>query len=261
MAYIKEYWIDKKQRAFIARQHTDQMQEKYAEQIEQAVQHTKIYEGEADVKETERKTLQCSVEDLDSVRAVMKYGGSRCAVLNFASYKNPGGMFINGSIAQEECLCHALYLYNVLRQFQHIYYDQNKTRLNKTLYTNKALYTPDVMFFDGEKKVQCDVITCAAPNISAGRKYQNVPDSVNTEALRSRIQFVLDIAKDNQVDTLILGAFGCGVFGQDAAEVARIFKEYLTTTHSCFDRVVFAVPDGTNSNYKAFCQTFKKIEI
>ena len=42
---------------------------------------------------------------------------------------------------------------------------------------------------------------------------------------------MLDIAKENHVGTLILGAFGCGVFGQDAGEVAEIFKEYLETTH------------------------------
>ena len=38
---------------------------------------------------------------------------SICA-LNFASYKNPGGKFMDGSSAQEECLCHESILYEVL---------------------------------------------------------------------------------------------------------------------------------------------------
>ena len=39
------------------------------------------------------------------------------------------------------------------------------------------------------------------------------------------------MAKENQVDLLILGAYGCGVFGQNVKEVAEIFKEYLDTSH------------------------------
>ena len=46
------------------------------------------------------------------------YGGNfyKIAVLNFASFKNPGGMFYNGSSAQEESLCHESFLYNVLKK-------------------------------------------------------------------------------------------------------------------------------------------------
>lgn len=45
-------------------------------------------------------------------------------------------------------------------------------------------------------------------------------------------------------------------FGQDATEVANIFKEYLTTTHKCFDSVVFAVPSGRDGNYEKFVKVF-----
>lgn len=108
---------------------------------------------------------------------------------------------------------------------------------------------------DGDR-VLCDVITCAAPNRSAAQKYQNVSDEENREVLRSRIKFVLDIAKENEVDLLILGAYGCGVFGQDAREVAKIFKEYLGTTHKCFEKVVFAIPEGRDKNLEAFESIF-----
>ena len=102
---------------------------------------------------------------------------------------------------------------------------------------NRGLYSPNIIFYKDGNCVSCDVITCAAPNKSTAQKYQNVSDEENTRVLRSRIKFVLDIAKDNYVDTLILGAYGCGVFGQDAKEVASIFKEYLNTTHKCFKKL------------------------
>ena len=93
--------------------------------------------------------------------------------------------------------------------------------------------------------------------MQAAQKYQNVSDEENTKVLRSRIKFVLDMATVNEVDTLILGAYGCGVFGQDPNEVANIFKEYLTTTHKgCFSKVVFAIPNGRDKNLQAFEKVF-----
>lgn len=261
MAYIKEYWDNKTSRAKQAKQHTEEMDKQFSDRIEESIRNTILYSPEFQNKKYKGdKNTEIILENLDSVSAVIKYSNTmkngRIAVLNFASYKNPGGMFLNGSCAQEECLCHDSFLYNVLSQFPE-YYEWNNNHKNKALYLNRALYTPDILFMKKNDDLKaktmkfCDVITCAAPNKSAAQKYQNVSDDENTEVLKSRIRFVLDVAKDNHVDTLILGAFGCGVFGQDAKEVARIFMEYLKTTHQCFSKVVFAVP-GKDKNYEAF---------
>ena len=99
----------------------------------------------------------------------------------------------------------------------------------------------------------CDVITCAAPNYSVAKKFCNIKESENTKALTERIRFVFEIAKDQQVDTLILGAFGCGVFGQDPKTTAEIFHTLLENEYKdVFDKVVFAIPEGVNLD------TFKK---
>lgn len=263
MAGTKENWNGKEERAKQARKHTEEMEKLYSEKIKEVIENSVIYD--IDFKCNIKKSCEniVIVDALDSVSAIMKYARdckNRIAVLNFASYKNPGGMFINGSKAQEECLCHESFLYNVLLQFVQEFYDWNNKNKNKALYLNRGLYSPGIVFGkDGENAI-CDVITCAAPNKSVAKRYQHVQNEENTETLKSRIKFVLDIAKENNVGTLILGAFGCGVFGQDAKEVAGIFKEYLETTHKCFEKVVFAVPEGKDKNLESFKTVFNLIK-
>lgn len=260
MAYVKEYWTDKEKRARKAKDHTLYMYGKYSEEIELSVSKTKIYDNpfiELSKTDAAVKSTHIIIEDIDSVSAVLKYGGENTAVLNFSSYKNPGGMFLQGSKAQEECLCHESFLYNVISRFNIPFYDWNNRHKNKALYTNRALYSP-IIFERGGVVKMANVITCAAPNKSAAQKYQNVTDDENYMVLQSRIKFVLDIARDNGVKTLILGAYGCGVFGQDATEVANIFKQYLDTEYKCFDTVVFAIPYGRDRNLLKFQEVFKE---
>jgi uncharacterized protein (TIGR02452 family) len=259
MAYIKEYWTDKEKRAEQARKHTKEMANTYGKRIKESVRDTIIYGTDFVSNKSYSCNMDIIIEPLDSVSSIIKHAKdckNQMAVLNFSSYKNPGGMFLNGSKAQEECLCHDSFLYNVLAQKRE-FYEWNNNHKNKALYLNRGLYSPNIIFNKNENYVSCDVITCAAPNKSAAQKYQNVSDEENTEVLKLRIKFVLDIAKDNHVDTLILGAYGCGVFGQDPKEVARIFKEYLETTHKCFERVVFAIPKGRDGNLEAFRSVFE----
>lgn len=259
MAYIKEYWANKEARAEQARKHTKEMQDKYGNDIVNSTKNTKIYDiNFVCDKKVEKENVEIIIENSDTVRAGKMYcNDGKIALLNFSSYKNAGGMFINGSKAQEECLCHASYLYNVLSQFVTRFYDWNNAHKNRALYLNRGLYSPDVLFQHEGSLFNCDVITCAAPNKSAAQKYQNVSNEENTRVLKSRIKYVLDIAKDNEVDVLILGAYGCGVFGQNPIEVANVFKEYLNTTHkNCFSKVVFAIPNGKDGNLNAFKMVF-----
>ena len=200
-----------------------------------------------------REEMSVVLEPIDSVAAIKKFvGEGKTAVLNFASYKNPGGGFMNGMMSQEEALCHESFLYNVLEVLYPQYYHWNNQHLNRGLYLNRALYTPDVRF--GE--IFCDVITCAAPNWGPARRYGTATPEENSEILESRIRFVLEIARHMRVDTLILGAYGCGVFKQDATEVARIFKELLKEEYHNFNKVVFAIPVGRDGNLQKFVDVF-----
>ena len=199
--------------------------------------------GQVKFEKTEIEVMQCSTVDA-IIRETER--GARVCALNFASYKNPGGMFTDGSMAQEESLCHASILYPVLcsDRVRSLFYDRHKGSLNKALYLSDMLYTPDVPFWQGGVETKASIITCAAPNKKAAQTYQKVPDDLCKLAMEDRIAAVLHTADVNQEDTLILGAFGCGVFGNDVREVAEIFRDQLECAfRGTFKRVVFAVLD------------------
>ena len=255
----KRYYPNKEERAKLAQKHTKEMEDLYKDEIEDCIDETLAYNANSKFIEKRLNNKQIIiVDEIDSVGAVFKYVNINeiTAVLNFASYNNPGGNFINGSKAQEECLCHESYLYNVLKG-RIGYYKINHKNKNRSLYTDRALYSPNVRFTKECKDVFCDVITCAAPNKTAAQKYYNVSDEENSKVLKERIEFVLKIAQDNGVDNLILGAYGCGVFGQDPLEVAKIFKEFLSGKYKCFNKVIFAIPNKLEVNYRCFQRIFK----
>ena len=274
MAYIKEYWKNKNLRAERAKIWTEYMEKNYTAEIEKASARTKTWTGplQAAMTKTAAHRPKYSVVNAGVTDVIQETVGRykvptdgckpKIAALNFASYKNPGGMFLDGSRAQEECLCHESFLYNVLKR-QTDYYAWNRMRLNKALYKDRALYTPDVRFFKkGNIKadpdgVLCDVITCAAPNKSAAQKYTGVSDAENSAALKERIHFLLQVAALSGAEVLILGAYGCGVFGQDPEEVAAIFKDELEMF--TFKEAVFAIiKSDRDNNYEAFEGVFGK---
>lgn len=256
-----------------ALKHTQYIDENFEAETKACIQRAKVYGGDDGLQPVHPTRGKCegdiTLERLDSVKSLIQHHEGKTAVLNFASYKNPGGKFFDGSAAQEEALCHDSNLYNVLRAFPE-YYAWNKRHNNKALYTNRALYTEDVIFFDesvcvyGADPVQikADVITCAAPNFYAASKYAKVDPEDNEEELEKRIKFVLDVAEDNNVETLILGAFGCGVFGQDAMTVAKYFKKYLKGYDYHFKNVYFSIKDrGNHGNYSLFKLIFDSCPI
>lgn len=250
------YWTNKAKMAERAVLHTQKMVDKYQAEIQECINNTQCFTDEVDShKNNKHLNNTIIIEDTDTVSSIFNhYNEGIVAALNFASYKNAGGCFLGGSTAQEECLCHASYLYNVLKECDS-YYEYNNKHKNNALYTNRALYTASIRFFKNQKSVCCDIITCAAPNYYAAYKYRRMDKASNSAALRQRIKFVLDIAEYNNVDTLILGAFGCGVFGQDPREVATIFNEELETHN--FNKIIFAIPSGHNDNYYWFNEILK----
>ena len=239
--------------------HTKEMWKKYPNEISLAASFSTIYypSFEKDLIAECGHPQRIEVIDADTVAAAYrefeKNPNITPCILNFASYKNPGGKFIEGSSAQEECLCHASFLYNVLLGLDKTYYapHREKGASNRALYTNEAIYTPNVIFNYNGIEFKCNVLTCAAPNNAAARRYYDVDPKENATVLYDRITFIRKILQINNVQTAILGAFGCGVFGQDPNMVAQYMNNLFT--NSTIDTIIYAIPRELNErNYLTF---------
>ena len=194
------------------------------------------------------------------------------AVLNFASATNPGGGVIDGARAQEESLCRCSTLYPTLDQqrFWNGYYRYHRDR-GDFRYTDACIYSPGVVVFkdDGfypeplpeDEWYTVDVITCAAPNLYYSFYYGSdygVSDAELYDIHASRAKRICEVAAVNGVDTLVLGAFGCGAFRNDPWVVARAFRDVLAEMGGYFETIEFAIacaPGTESENLRAFRST------
>lgn len=251
--------------------------------ITESVNNQKLYLEADDVEVFESKELCCKtvVSPKRSFEAASFYAGAgkRVAVLNFASSINPGGGVAHGSTAQEECLCRCSTLYPCLDidMMWNRFYEPHR-KAGNPLYNDDCLYTPGVIVFKSDTSLperleekdwyQVDVITCAAPNLNdipgnimnrlAGNTSVNSDDGLY-ELLLRRIEKIFKVAAANGAEVLVLGAFGCGVFGNPPMVVARAFKAVQEKYASYFDTIEYAVYCGGNDtgNYDAFCEVFE----
>ena len=267
-------------RARAAEQHTDEVRTRLAKDIERSLAGVARYDGapkpkkapvaekvepakadeaieplEADEAAVPREVEEApspelpavSVVDMDSVAAVLENGRGYAqfcdlALLDFASFTNPGGGYIRGAWAQEEALCAESYLFNVLEQQRDWYQENRRRNINCELYRDRALVVPAVRFERGKMHAYADVIVVAAPNARRALEEYRVTDEQLERAMRDRIRLVLAIMDDLGREKAVLGAFGCGVFGWDAERVAEMFRQELASGDWGVKQVIFAVP-------------------
>ncbi|MCC2278038.1 MULTISPECIES: TIGR02452 family protein [Streptomyces] len=191
------------------------------------------------------------------------------AVLNFASARNPGGGYLNGAQAQEEALCRGSALYTCLREAPDFYAAHRADA--SPFYSDRVIHSPAVPVFRDDRGTLLDTpfeagfLTCPAPN--AGVIAQRMP-GVSARvpgALVTRAERVLEVAAAHHYRQLVLGAWGCGVFRNEPADVATAFATHLTgggRFADCFERVVFAVLDRRTDSpvREAFARRFPRAE-
>ena len=280
MSRNSQYFVHKELLSMKAAETIKYYEQNHAEEIANSINNTILYDFQGkeneleylnsrELKAKEHYVILKSKTTVGTIESVAKRNGKvserfgKIAVLNFASYKHPGGMFLKGSSAQEESLCHNSDLYPILNGYNNItgYYTENKSRLNHGFYEHRALYTPDVLFYINGKKYFVNVITCAAPNIGSKSaiEYEKEHPGTNEKILRERLLLIRHICAENKIDTLITGPFGCGVFKQDPRVVAPYSKDIFDTPGTELKNVIYSLPQGHGSfayNSIVFVGTF-----
>ena len=173
--------------------------------------------------------------------------GLRPVALNFASAKHPGGGFLTGALAQEESLARSSGLYACL--VGNPMYDFHIAQRNP-MYSNYAIYSPDVPVWRDDaggllpRPYLCSFITSPAVNAKVVLARNRSARLRIREAMRQRTGKVLKVAAMHGHEALVLGAWGCGVFGNDSLEIAELFHRALTGDfRGVFRQVVFAILD------------------
>lgn len=202
---------------------------------------------------------------------------SNVCILNMASPLRPGGGFLEGATSQEEFLCMRTTLYASL--WDDFY------RLPEV----GGIMTPDVLVHrdsthDAEdlpnrERFFVDVIsagmlrfpeTNSAARATEGQEGEGAACSCGVsycdrdrELVTRKMRGVLRMAQQQGAQKLILGAWGCGAYGNPVKEVAKIWKRVLFGTSrkseswAGIKEVVFAIPD--RSMLKEFERCFADV--
>ncbi|MFJ4535291.1 TIGR02452 family protein [Streptomyces tibetensis] len=213
---------------------------------------------------TAGRTTLIEVTGESSLEAARRLGG-HVAVLNFASARNPGGGYLNGAQAQEEALCRASALYACLTGVR-AFYDHHRAHRDP-FYTDRVIHSPAVPVFRDDRggllpePYTAGFLTSPAPN--AGVVLRTAPERAHElpRVLAVRAERVLETAAAHGYRRLVLGAWGCGVFRNDPAQVARAFRTLLGPGGrfaNTFEHVVFGVLDRTRDRavLGAFVEAF-----
>jgi len=202
------------------------------------------------------------------------YGKTVCG-LNFANGKYVGGGYLNGARAQEEELC---------RQFPSLYASLQRAKRLSNAYPFGActyrgghdakryadvLFTPKLVArrasqVQGYRLLETSecldnmaLVSAAAPNLPKGEKFKS---NLMLEAIRTIV--AAPRLKDPSIDTIVLGAWGCGAFRGDPEVTARLFAQvlYAEGMGRLYREVHFAIPGG-NANAQVFEETLQRCGV
>lgn len=218
-------------------------------------------------------------DDCFNVAALHVREGYLPAVHNFASRQTPGGGVHRGSMAQEECIFVRTDAYRSLYQFT----DNPEIRefLASTgqddivgsrperypLDRNYGgIYTPGVTVFRHDEEhgyalmtepFKIGLVTVAAiknPQLDAAG---NMNDEC-VEGTLHKIRTTLRLALRGGHDSLVLGAFGCGVYNNPPAQMARLFRQVFDESEfkNKFRLVTFAILDPMGQKLAPFEDMF-----
>lgn len=209
-------------------------------------------------KDVEKENGIVSVLNIDTILAAIDLckEGFKPAVLNMASEYKPGGGVASGKTAQEECIFRRT---NAFMTIPTSWYPLDAVR--DLIYSKKVVIVKNDDDFEIlPMSSQFEISLITLPGIRKPRLHFGNYSSEDRQLMTDKIESIFKIAILNNVDSLVLGALGCGVFNNPPQEVANIFKGMINNYGKYFKKIVFAVlaKEGdykSEDNFKIFSTT------
>ncbi|MCQ2254444.1 MAG: TIGR02452 family protein [Bacteroidaceae bacterium] len=257
---------------------------------------SKLYSEEVKLGPSEKDCFNTAVsvinkDCLDAAKEMLDEGLNP-AVLNMANAFRPGGGVLHGARAQEECIFRRSNLFMSLYRFDKDCYDfviePNKDEYTCDLYdldfieqgyplnTNfGGIYSEGVTVFKDTRyewlyePFETSFITVAALNVK--RAFLGDEPAVKNGLLtgsavaitKNKIRTIYRMGILHGHDSLVLGAWGCGAFGNPPCHMAQLFIDVLNENEfkGRYKDIRFAIIEDHNSkgiNYTTFKDVIEK---
>lgn len=210
-----------------------------------------------------------SVVNADTIDAALKLRANSSSpknvcILNMANPQSAGGGWMHGALAQEEALCYRTSLSATLKYNYYPLPEEGGIYSSRVLVLRESMKDGHALMDLREPKYLpvVSVISVAAicnPSTVTGTygspRYARGND---IKLMEEKMRVILRIAADNGHRQIVLGAFGCGAFGNPKEEVASLWKAVLSESEFAggwWQDVVFAVLDTDGrGNFQTFYQ-------
>ena len=180
----------------------------------------------------------------------------KIALVDAASFTRPGGAYEDGVFGPEQALCSESNLYPILQGIKPLFHSKNRGYACGQLFTDRTAYVEDVVFNREGSIRTADVIVISEPNRTRALENHRSERECDT-CLANRIATLLNVAALQEVDTLIVGAFGCGRQGFPANQVIAQFESWIANHPGAIDKIVFTVP---RIHFEVFNEAFGEPE-
>lgn len=205
-----------------------------------------------------------SLDEARIMRSDLRDQSERIGILNLANRRQPGGVGLTpyGGSQEEYLVRRSNLAWGLDPRFQSETVHKQMAEIRKKEGFNGhfehhipyfgAVISKNVTFIDSDSPDKFDVISSAAPDMREGsdesifiKKFGKYEKAAQHQILENKIKAVFDAAISENIENLVLGAYGCGCFKNDIEEVAKIFSDVLSLDayKGRFHHITFAITD------------------
>lgn len=194
----------------------------------------------------------------DSITVALDLSGQNVhpTILIFGSARRAGGGWDKGARAQEEDVALSS-TWGLQAEMVSTYYDLAKSDSATAMHPDMLLWSECGFILSPSldawlpEPAPCSFVAFAAPNAKGlARSGIDTGSPVTEQRIRHHMEVrcaaTLALAMDKQVQHLVLGAIGCGVFGLSPQMVAQTWRRTIAAT-GYSGAITFALPSGPNS--------------